>query len=117
MGGLSSWRSRVVNRSLGPATDKVVERGRTFIAAAARRIERTGVDELTIQKVASEAGLSLRLLYQHFEGKDDLLVALIEEGQIVLAQLLEQQAATRSDPLEQLAVALYFATDPREHTD
>jgi AcrR family transcriptional regulator len=94
-----------------------VQRGHALISAAARLIQQSGADELTMQNVATEAGLSLRVLYQHFEGKDDLLVALIEETQVVFARLLEDNVVGRSDPLERLGAALYFATDPRQHSD
>jgi TetR/AcrR family transcriptional regulator len=66
--------------------------------------------------VAREAGVSLRVFYQHFASKDDLLIALMEESQIVFAELLEQHAATFGDPLERLGGALYFAADERQHT-
>jgi AcrR family transcriptional regulator len=111
------WRSRVVGRSLGPAADKAVDRGRTLITAAARLIQQSGGDDFTMQELANEAGLSLGLVYQLFSGKDDLLVALVEEAQVVLAHLIERHAARWSNPLERLGAALYFATDPRQHTD
>jgi len=111
------WRSRVVGRSLGPAADKAVQRGRALIGAAARLIQRSGGDDFTMQELANEAGFSLGLVYQMFSGKDDLLVALVEEAQAVLARLIERHAATRCNPLEKLGAALYFATDPRQHTD
>src|SRR5687767_307004 len=71
------WRSRVVSRSLGTAADRAVRRGLALISAAGRLVQKSGGDDFTMQQVASEAGLSLRVLYQHFTGKDDLLVALI----------------------------------------
>lgn len=111
------WRSRVVGRSLGPAADKAIQRGRALITAAARLIQRSGGDDFTMQQLANEAGLSLGLVYQLFSGKDDLLVALFEEAQVVLARLIERHAARWSNPLERLGGALYFATDPRQHTD
>lgn len=111
------WRSRVVGRSLGPAADKAVQRGRALITGAARLIQRSGGDDFTMQELANEAGLSLGLVYQLFSGKDDLLVALVEEAQVVLARLIERHAARWSNPLEKLGAALYFATDPRQHTD
>ena len=55
----TSWRERVVGRSLGPAADRVVERGQALIAAAGRLVQRDGED-FTMQQVAAEAGLSLR---------------------------------------------------------
>ena len=60
------WRSRVVSRSLAPAADKAVRRGQELISAASRLILRSGGDEFTVQKVASEAGLTLRAFIRRF---------------------------------------------------
>jgi len=115
---LPDWHARVLGRSLGSATDKAVRQGRDLINAAARLMRRLDPDELTMQNIAAEAGVSVRVLYRHFEGKDDLLVALIEESQIVFARLIEKATADVADPLERLGEALYFATtDARHQTD
>jgi AcrR family transcriptional regulator len=115
---LPDWRARVLGRSLGSATDKAVRQARDLINAAARLMRRLDAEELTMQNIAAEAGVSVRVLYRHFEGKDDLLVALIEECQIVLARLIEKATANIADPLERLGEALYFATtDARQQTD
>lgn len=110
------WRARVVGRSLAPAAEKAVRRGQQLLSAASRLILRSGGDDFTVQKVASEAGLTLRAFYQHFSGKDDLLIALIEESQLVMARLLTRHAARFEDPLERLGGALYWALDARQHT-
>jgi AcrR family transcriptional regulator len=111
-----SWRSRVVGRSLGPAADRAIERGQALIAAAGRLVQRNGED-FTMQEVALEAGLSLRAIYQYFAGKDELLIALIEESGAVLVRLVNRAIEPYVDPLDRLAAALYFMTDARQHTD
>jgi len=107
---LPDWHARVLGRSLGSASDKAVRQARDLINAAARLMRRLDAEELTMQNIAAEAGVSVRVLYRHFEGKDDLLVALIEESQIVFARLIEKATADIADPLERLGEALYFAT-------
>lgn len=114
--GDAGWRHRVVGRSLGPAADRAVERGQALISAASRLVQESGED-FTMQRVASEAGLSLRAIYQYFSGKDDLLVALIEEAQGVFVRLIRRRVEEHTDPLERLGAALYFMTDPRQHTE
>jgi len=115
---LPDWHARVLGRSLGSASDKAVRQARDLINAAARLMRRLDAEELTMQNIAAEAGVSVRVLYRHFEGKDDLLVALIEESQIVFARLIEKATADIADPLERLGEALYFATtEARQHTD
>lgn len=110
------WRARVVGRSLAPAAEKAVRRGQQLLSAASRLILRSGGDDFTVQKVASEASLTLRAFYQHFSGKDDLLIALIEESQIVMARLLTRHAMRFDDPLDRIGGALYWALDDRQHT-
>ncbi|MEZ4278985.1 MAG: TetR/AcrR family transcriptional regulator [Myxococcota bacterium] len=110
------WRGRVVSRSLASAADKAVRRGQLLLSAASDLVLRSGGDDFTVQKVASEAGLTLRAFYQHFSGKDDLLIALIEESQLVMARLLTRHAARHADPLDRIGAALYWALDDRQHT-
>lgn len=110
------WRSRVVGRSLAPAADKAIRRGQQLISAASRLIHRSGGDDITVQQIAAEAGLTLRAFYQHFPGKDELLIALMEESQLVMARLLVRQAARFDDPLDRIGGALYWALDERQHT-
>lgn len=114
--GEPGWRARVVGRSLAPAADKAVRRGQQLLSAASDLVLRSGGDDFTVQKVASEAGLTLRAFYQHFSGKDDLLIALIEESQLVMARLLTRYAARFEDPLDRIGGALYWALDDRQHT-
>jgi AcrR family transcriptional regulator len=111
------WRERVVGRSLGPAAERALEQANALLVAAARLLRRSGEDSLTMQKVAAEAGLSMRAVYKHFSGKDDLLVALVEETQTAFARVMEWHADQREDPLEKLGAALYYATDSRQHPD
>jgi AcrR family transcriptional regulator len=110
------WRARVVARSLAPAAEKAIHRGEEFISAASQLVLQSGGDDFTIQQVAAEAGRTLRSFYQHFPSKDDLLIALIEESQIVMAQLLVLHAERFTAPLERLGSSLYWAFDERLHT-
>lgn len=110
------WRARMMDRSVGPAVDEAMRRSQAIITAAARVIQRSG-DDFTMRQVAEEAELSLRAVYKLFAGKDELLVALVEEVQVVLAHLLNRRVAAYDDPLERLGAVLYFLSDPRQHTD
>ena len=76
----AAWHARVVQRSLRSATQRSIDRGTSLVQAAARLLERTNGDRFTVQDVADEAGQSLRTLYQYFESKDDLLLAVFEEA-------------------------------------
>lgn len=111
------WRARVVGHSLAEAADQELERGKALVAAASRLIMRSGGEGFSMQSVAAEAGLSMRVLYRLFDGRDDLLIALLEESHTVFARLIQEQADQFAGPIERIGAALYFASDPRQLTD
>lgn len=102
----ADWQRRVVGRSLKAATERSVDRGLSLIRAAAVVLERGGGDDITVQEVADEAGQSLRTLYQYFESKDDLLLAVFEESMRGYAGILRAAISDLEDPLERLGGAL-----------
>jgi AcrR family transcriptional regulator len=104
------WRERVVDRSLGKATQRSIDRSAELIFAAATLLERSNGDTFTVQDVADTAKQSLRTLYAHFDGKDDLLLAVFEEAMQAYARLLAAAIEVYDEPLERLAAAVYFAT-------
>jgi AcrR family transcriptional regulator len=102
----ASWENRVVGRSLAEATKRSLDRGSALIRAAATLMERTKGDSFTVQEVANEAGLSVRSFYQHFGGKDDLLLAVYEEAMRVYALLLNEDVDRFSEPLDRLVAGV-----------
>jgi len=102
----ADWHRRVVGRSLRKAADRSVDRGMNLIRAAATVLDRSGGEEITVQEVADEAGQSLRTLYQYFESKDDLLLAVFEEAMRTYADLIDGAVAGLTDPLDRLAGGL-----------
>jgi AcrR family transcriptional regulator len=105
----ADWQRRVVGRSLRTAAERSVDRGMNLIRAAATVLARSNGDDITVQEVADEAGQSLRTLYQYFESKNDLLLAVFEEAMRTYAQLIEKAIADLDDPLERLAGAMLAA--------
>jgi AcrR family transcriptional regulator len=105
----ADWQRRVVGRSLRTAAERSVDRGMNLIRAAAAVLLRSNGGDITVQEVADEAGQSLRTLYQYFESKDDLLLALFEEVMRTYAQLIEEAIDPLEDPLERLAGAMVAA--------
>jgi AcrR family transcriptional regulator len=69
-----------------------------------------------VQDVADEAGQSLRTLYQYFESKDDLLLAVFEEVMRTYARMIHDAIAGLDDPLERLAGAIIAAARLREYS-
>jgi AcrR family transcriptional regulator len=105
----ADWHRRVVGRSLRRARERSIDRGSSLIQAAATLLERSGGDGFTVQDVADEAGQSLRTLYQYFESKDDLLLAVFEEAMRTYARLIGDAVTGLSDPLDRLAGAMIAA--------
>ena len=107
--GEIDWHRRVVGRSLKTAQARSIDRGAALIRAAAALLERSDGDGFTVQDVADEAKQSLRTLYQYFESKDDLLLAVFEEAMRTYARMVEAAIVDLVDPLERLGGALLAA--------
>ena len=105
----TDWHRRVVGRSLRTATERSVDRGMNLIRAAVTVLNRTNGEDITVQDIADEAGQSLRTLYQYFESKDDLLLAVFEEAMRTYAEMIARAIEDLTDPLERLAGAMVAA--------
>src|SRR3954469_9007362 len=112
-----AWRERAVSRSLTSARSRAEERVQRFLDAAFSLIDEKGSTDFTIQEIIDRSGQSLRGFYQHFEGKDDLLLALFDETIEESADDLRRVAEAESEPLERLhafTVRLYEWCVPEE---
>jgi len=112
----ADWHRRVVGRSLRKAADRSVDRGMNLIRAAATVLDRSGGEDITVQEVADEAGQSLRTLYQYFESKDDLLLAVFEEAMRTYAQMIRGAIGELTDPVDRLAGAMIAAARMPEYS-
>lgn len=110
-----AWRDRVVKRSLEVATQRSLDRSHAFVNAGLTLVDRDG-DSFTVQDVCDEAGYSMRLFYQYFSGKDDLLVAVLEEAIGRAVKQAREAAASESDSLRRLAQYLNRAVTPSRTT-
>ncbi len=113
----SSWQQRAVDRSLGTARARAVSRsGQILDAARALTLETGGLD-FTVQDIVDRSGLSLRSFYKHFAGKDELLLALLEELLRTFADDLRRDVDAYDDPVERLrAYVVSFHTRSRRST-
>jgi AcrR family transcriptional regulator len=102
----ADWHRRVVGRSLHDAQRRSIDRGARLVRAAAKVLERSKGESLTVQEVADEAGQSLRTLYQYFASKDDLLLAVHEEAMRTYARLVRAAIDGLDEPVERLAGAV-----------
>jgi len=83
--------------------EEMRQRSREAIKEAALELfARQGYTHTTVSQIATRAGVSKGLLYNYFDGKEDLLYQIIEE-QIELAEnMMEQTVREIPDPLRQL---------------
>ncbi|HXW33328.1 MAG TPA: TetR/AcrR family transcriptional regulator [Acidimicrobiales bacterium] len=107
-----SWREQAVARSLGSARLRAENRVQRFIDAAFDLLSEAGPGrEFTVQDIVERSGQSLRSFYQHFSGKQELLLALFEESVRLTADDLRGRLEGERDPLERLhrLVVDYYA--------
>jgi AcrR family transcriptional regulator len=90
----------------GPAYTRLAvdERRRRLLALGAGLFARFSYDELSMARIAREAGISKALLYHYFPGKQAYFAATLEEKAAELAALTEPDPAL--PPREQLASSL-----------
>ena len=97
-----AWRQRAVSRSLSAARARAEQRVQRFLDAAFELIDAKGTTEFTIQEVVDRSKQSLRGFYQYFDGKDELLFALLEETIRESALDIRGAVDSESDPIERL---------------
>jgi AcrR family transcriptional regulator len=108
---------RAMTRSLTAARARAEVRMRRLLDAAFEIIDKRASLDFTVQEVVVRAKTSLRMFYEFFAGKDDLILALFEE--IVREAFVDLRLAVdaESDPLARLhafAIALHEWCDPDE---
>jgi AcrR family transcriptional regulator len=96
------WRQRAVSRSLSNARTRAERRIQRLLDAAFELIDEKGTSEFTIQDVVERSKQSLRGFYQYFDGKDELLFALLEESIRESVEDLREAVESASEPLARL---------------
>jgi AcrR family transcriptional regulator len=80
-------------------------RRRQLLDAAARRFALQGFRATTIRDIAGDAGMLPGSLYYHFASKNDLLLAVYEEGVRRIAANVDQAVARVAEPWARLEAA------------
>lgn len=89
------------------------ETRKAMVSAARQLFATKGYHSVGIREFAAEAGLTRGALYHHFEGKEDLFVAVMEDIQEELKgnAAARHRAPSRPDRWTQLRRDLQFALD------
>src|SRR6185436_6741737 len=114
-----AWRQRAVSRSLNAARSRAEQRVQRFLDAAFALIDEKGTTEFTIQEVIDRSEQSLRGFYQHFDSKDELLLALFEETVTEATADLQRTVDRHDDPVARLrafTIRLHEWCDPSGRT-
>ena len=86
------------------------ERTRRHVLDAARGfVEEHGVEQLSMRRLADEAGVSVRTLYNHFGDKDGLLTALIQRSLDSMDVAVHHLSS--EDPIERIWEAISVSID------
>jgi len=101
------WEQRSAHRVIEVARDQLLERSRRIVDAAYELLESEGLDGLTIRAVLTRSGLARRAFYERFAGKDDLLLAVFEQGIRMATRHFEAQIAEVGEPLERLRLIVH----------
>ncbi|MBL7501096.1 TetR/AcrR family transcriptional regulator [Frankia sp. CNm7] len=98
-----AWAERAADRSplVHRSRSRSLQQTRTIVEAAHRLIAAKGAS-FTTQELVKEAGVAMQTFYRHFTGKDQLLLAVIEDLVSRYAGRYEQAARHLPDPLSRL---------------
>src|SRR5689334_17185687 len=98
----TSWQERTIERRLSAARARALARSSRFLATALELVEESGRADFTIQTLIDRSNLSLRAFYQHFAGKEELLLALYENATSQFIEAIRHEVAAADGPMEQL---------------
>jgi AcrR family transcriptional regulator len=104
--GEPAWKLRAVERSTKAAKLRAEKRVQRFLGAAQAIITEKNSTDFTVQEVVDRAGQSLRSFYQHFDGKNELLLALFEDALLGATERIRAAADGQPDPLDALRAAI-----------
>ncbi len=92
------WQDRALDRTLADARARDVERMERCVAATRELATETTAANFTVAQIAERARLSLKSFYRCFPGKDELLLALLEDDSQIGARFLAQLVGERDTP-------------------
>ena len=108
--------SRYVKRAMSRKVEQGQATRRELVAIATRLFVAHGYHGTSIDAVLTEAGISRGALYHHFDGKDALFEAVLDQVEHDVAERVAKAARGIDDPVEALRAGchawLRLARDP-----
>jgi AcrR family transcriptional regulator len=98
-----AWAERAADRSpvVHRSRSRSIQQTRDIVGAARRLIAVKG-SSFTTQELVKEAGVAMQTFYRHFAGKDQLLLAVLEDLVAENSVRFAQAARELPDPLSRL---------------
>lgn len=95
----------VAAEALGPRPPRQDNRREHLLDAAAKLFSERGFHATSMRDIAKAVGMLSGSIYYHFESKDEMLLAVYEEGVRRVATAVEQAVAGASEPWARLEAA------------
>ncbi len=93
---------RAVARALSGRHEAYTAEVRRLVEAGYAVMRRSGTVDPRVGDIVREAGLSNQAFYRHFRGKDELLLAILDDGQARLVGYVEHRLAGVTPGLERV---------------
>lgn len=94
--------SRAVERAMEDRRAAYEQEVSRLVNASFRLIRDTGKLEPRVSEIVAEAGLSNQAFYKHFRSKDELLLAVLDEGSHMLKDYLEHKVGKAKTPKQKI---------------
>ncbi|HEY3724051.1 MAG TPA: helix-turn-helix domain-containing protein [Acidimicrobiia bacterium] len=108
--------STLADRALAERHETYAVEIRTLLDAALTVMQRSETIDPRVSDIVRTAGLSNQAFYRHFRGKDELLVALLDDGRQRLLATIERRMTRATGPAGKvrawIEVVLAQARDP-----
>jgi AcrR family transcriptional regulator len=91
-----------VQRTLAPRHATYTDEVRRLIASCLTVSERTGNFDPRVSDILAEAGLSNQAFYRHFQSKEELLLAVLDQGGRQLDEYLRKRMAAKDNPVDKI---------------
>jgi AcrR family transcriptional regulator len=93
---------RAVERTVAGRRAEYGAEMRRIVETTFALIERTGSLDPSMREILAETGLSTQAFYRYFSSKDELMLALLDDGRRRLVETLQRRMARSADPSEQV---------------